>query len=171
MDHRIYWLLPGVASARRTMNDLLLARISVGHIHFLARDDIDMTGLHEANVLQSSDLIRSAQLGLVIGTFAGAALGFVVAYFFPIVGDSPQWGIAAALTVAGALFGAWSSSMIGISTPSVRLKRFEGAIAQGQILMMVDVPRSRVDEIERLLQSSHPEAHFEGEEPGIPAFP
>ena len=42
--------------------------------------------------------------------------------------------------------------MIGISIPSPRLQRFEGAIAQGQILLMVDLPRSRVRDIEALLR-------------------
>lgn len=171
MSHRIYWLLPNLECARKTMNDLLLAQINVGHMHFLARDDISMTGLHEANLLQSSDVIRSAQAGLVIGTGTGALVGLLVAYFYPIIGDSPQWGIAAVLTILGALFGAWSSSMIGVSTPSARLKRFEGAIEQGQILLMLDIPRGRVQEIERLLEVADPEARLQGEEPGMPAFP
>lgn len=153
------------------MDELLLAQVTVSHMHFLARDDVDMTGLHEANVLQSSDVIRSAQAGLVIGIGVGAVCGAVVAYFFPLFGDSPQWGIAAVLAFVGGIFGAWSSSMIGISTPSVRLRRFEGAIQQGQILLMVDVGRSRVQQIEALLKVSHPEASLQGEEPGIPAFP
>ena len=67
--------------------------------------------------------------------------------------------------------GAWASSMIGISTPSHRLRRFNDALDRGQVLLMVDVPRSRVTEIEEMLATSHPEAHFEGEEPNIPAFP
>ena len=122
-------------------------------------------------VLQSSDVIRSAQVGLFIGVGVGAVAGAIVAYFFPITGPSPQWGIAALLAVVGGVLGAWSSSMIGISTPSVRLRRFEGAIEQGQILLMVDVGRMRVHEIEQLLRGSHPEAKPQGEEPGIPAFP
>lgn len=171
MIRRIYWLLPNLASAKKTMDDLLLARISESHLHFLAREDIDLTGLHAANLLQSSDVVRSAQMGLVIGGATGALAGVIVAIFVPIVGDSPQWGIAAVLAIAGGIFGAWSASMIGISTPSVRLKRFEGAIEQGQILLMADVPKSRVAEIEKLLEGTHPEARFEGEEPNIPAFP
>ena len=171
MRIRIYWLLPDLASARRTMDDLLLARVSESHIHFVAREGIDMSGLHEANVLQTSDVIRAAQAGLVIGGAVGAVLGVVAAVFFPIVGDSPQWGMAAALAILGAGFGAWASSMIGVSTPSSRLKRFEPSIEQGQILLMVDVPRSRVDEIETRLRALHPEAHLEGLEPNIPAFP
>ena len=171
MRRRIYWLLPDLASARRTMDDLLLARISEPNIHFVAREGSDMTGLHTANVLQTSDVIRAAQAGLVIGGSVGAVLGVLAAIFFPIFGDSPQWGMVAVLAIVGAGFGAWASSMIGISTPSSRLKRFEPAIEQGQILLMVDAPRSRVEEIEERLQALHPEAHFEGVEPNIPAFP
>ena len=171
MRRRVYWLLPDLASARRTMDDLLLARISEPHIHFVAREGSDMTGLHTANVLQSSDVIRAAQAGLVIGGSVGAVLGVLAAVFYPIVGYSPQWGMVAVLSFLGAGFGAWASSMIGISTPSNRLKRFEPAIEQGQLLLMVDVPRSRVEEIEERLQALHPEAHLEGVEPNIPAFP
>ncbi|MFN3297177.1 DUF1269 domain-containing protein [Caldimonas sp.] len=171
MRRRIYWLLPDLASARRTMDDLLLARIAEPHIHFVAREDVDMSGLHAANVLQTSDVLRAAQLGLVIGGVVGTVAGLAVAIFFPIVGDSPQWGVAAVLAVLGGLFGAWAASMIGISAPSHRLERFQPAIEQGQILLMVDVPRSRVAEIEARLQALHPEAHLEGVEPNIPAFP
>ena len=171
MRRRIYWLLPSLASARRTMNDLLLSRIAEQHIHFVARDDVDISELHAANLLQTSDVIRAAQAGLVIGGGVGALVGLLVAYFVPIVGDSPQWGIAAVLAILGGAFGAWSSSMIGVSTPSSRLKRFEPAIEKGQILLMVDVPRSRVDEIETRLQALHPEARLEGVEANIPAFP
>ncbi len=171
MRRRIYWLLPDLASARRTMDDLLLARISERHIHFVAREDVDMSELHAANLLQSSDVIRAAQAGLVIGGSVGAVLGVIVALYYPILGNSPEWGMVAVLAIMGAGFGAWSSSMIGVSTPSSRLKRFAPAIEQGQILLMVDVPRSRVQAIEARLDSLHPEAHLEGVEPNIPAFP
>jgi hypothetical protein len=141
MRTRICWRLPNLASARRTMDGLLLARIDDDHVHFVARDDIDLSGLHAAGVLQTSGLIRSLQAGLV--------------------------GVIA---IVSAAFGAWSSSMIGISTPSQRLARFEPALAQGQILLMTDVPRARVEEVEARLQARHPKAHREGVEPVIAAF-
>lgn len=171
MRRRIYWLLPDLESARRTMDDLLLARIAEQHMHFVAREETELTGLHPANVLQTSDVIRAAQMGLVIGGMAGTLLGVIAAVFFPIVGDKPQWGMVSVIAILGGGFGAWASSMIGVSTPSHRLKRFEQAIEQGNILLMVDVPRSRVEEIETRLQALHPEARLEGVEPDIPAFP
>lgn len=173
MSRRIYWLIPDVASARRTMDDLLLARIPAKQIHFFGREGTAMTGLHAANVFQTTDVIYAAETGLLVGGTIGIVTGLLVAMFYPISigGDSLGWTMVGVLGVLGALIGAWSSSMIGISMPSHRLKRFEAAIAQGQILLMVDVPSARVPVVEALLQASHPEARFEGEDPDTPVFP
>jgi hypothetical protein len=171
MERRIYWLLPDLESARRTMDDLLLARIDYRHIHFVAREGSDMSGLHAANILQTSDVVRSAEMGLLLGAGVGALLGALVAVYYPIVGNEPQWGLAAVLAVAGAIFGTWASTMIGVSTPSKRLERFAPQIEQGKILLMVDVHMGQVEAIEARLRALHPEAQLEGTEPDIPAFP
>src|SRR5439155_682216 len=42
MRRRLYWLLPDVESARRTVDDLLLARIEDRHMHVLARRGTDL---------------------------------------------------------------------------------------------------------------------------------
>lgn len=169
MRKRIYWLLPDLGSAKKTMDELLLARIGDQHIHFVAAEGADMTGLHAANILQTSDLIEAAQTGLLIGAGLGAAGGVVAAYV--LASAAAPAAVVIALAGLGAVLGTWSSSMIGSSTPSRRLRRFEAAIAKGQYLLMVDAPRSRVTEIEALLEATHPEAHFEGLEPNVPAFP
>ena len=171
MSRRIYWLLPDRESAKTTMNDLLLAGIEARRIHFVGREDTDMTGLNPANVLQTSDVVRAAEMGLILGAGVGALLGGLVAVHYPIVGYEPNWGVGAAVAIAGAIFGTWTSTMIGVSTPSKRLARFEQQIEQGQILLMVDVPMWQVEKIEARLRALHPEAHLEGTEPDIPAFP
>ena len=61
--------------------------------------------------------------------------------------------------------------MVGVSLPSSRLRKFAAAIAAGELLLMVDVPRARVEEIEALIRRHHPEAEREGVEPNIPLFP
>lgn len=50
-------------------------------MHFVGREDADMSELHTANVLQTSDVVRSAQAGLVIGGAAGTVLGIGAAFF------------------------------------------------------------------------------------------
>lgn len=170
MRKRIFWLLPDLTSARRTMDDLLLARVENRHIHFVARDGADMTGLHEANLFQTSDIVHAAEMGLMVGGGVGVVAGVVVA-MFPIVSDTPQWGLVGVLAVLGAVFGAWAASMIGSSAPNSRLRAFEKDIEAGKILLMVDVPRGRIEEVETLLRNAHPEASFAGMDPAVPAFP
>ena len=159
MKQRIYWLLPDLASARRTMNELRAAGIETRHIHFAGRDGLDLAGLHAANVLQTSDVIHAARMGLAVGAATGICAGLLVALFFPIAGPEPQWEVVGLLTVLGGIIGAWSSSMIGISIPSPGFERYENAVAQGQILLMVDVPRARAQSVTSLLQAAHPQAH------------
>jgi hypothetical protein len=170
MSRRIYWLLPDVASARRTVNDLL-ARVPVQHIHCFGREGINLSGLHPANVFQTTDVIYAAELGLLVGGATGLAAGLLVAMYYPLGFESLEAGIVVILGGLGALFGAWTSSLIGISVPSHRLKRFEAAIEQGEILLMADVPGLQVKAIEDMLHASHPEARLEGGDLGAPVFP
>ena len=170
MRRRVYWLLPDLPAARATMDDLLWAGIELRQMHFVGREDCDMSGLHAANVLQTSDVMRSAGAGLVIGAAVGGLLGAFAAVSFAGPGEGPQWSLIPLLVVVGALFDAWTSSMIGISAPNRRLQRFAAQIEQGRILLAVDVPTARVEEIEARLQALHPEARFQGTEPGMPSF-
>lgn len=52
-----------------------------------------------------------------------------------------------------------------------RLEKYEDDIAAGQLLMMIDVPRAQIEEIEALVRRHHPEADLKGVEPDMPAFP
>jgi hypothetical protein len=74
-------------------------------------------------------------------------------------------------TLGGLGFGAWCSTLIGLSTPNSKLRAFEADIEAGKILLMVDVPVARIEEIEALLKRRHPGAIDKGVEPSMPAFP
>jgi hypothetical protein len=170
MRRRILYLIPDLASARRMMDDLLLARIDERHIHFLAKRGTPMDGLHEASHAQKSDLVHGAQMGLMLGALLGCALGVVVAYTF-LGGDTMRIVTVLGATILGALFGAWVSSMVGSAVPNSRLKQFHQAIEEGKILVMVDVPETRVEEVRERLRAIHPEAEDRGLDPHVPAFP
>lgn len=170
MRRRLYFMVPDLASARQIRDELLLARIEDGHIHFMARDGVPLAGLNEASVLQKSDFVHGAETGLAVGGGIGIIAG-LVAVFFPPVGVDLQLVTILLTALIGAAFGAWVASMVASSIPNSRLKRFESAIAAGHILMMADVPPDRLGEIRKLLDSRHPEAMNSGIEPTIPAFP
>lgn len=123
MRKRIDWLLPALSSVNRTMGELFLARVAQAQIRSAAAEGADMTGLHVASILQSSDLLGPAQTGLLLGAGLGAAGGVAAA---KSLGSSaaPAF-VVIALAGLGAILGTWSSSMIGSFTPSRRLRRFD----------------------------------------------
>lgn len=170
MRRRLYFLLPDTTSAKQVVDDLLLARIEERHMHFMARDGVPLDGLHEASILQKSDIVHGAESGLVVGGIAGVIAGMVV-LAFPPTGTSLQLVTVLITAMLGAAFGVWVSSMIASSVPNSRLRAFEKAIERGKILLMVDVPASRVADVRGLIGKRHPEAAAGGQEPTIPAFP
>jgi hypothetical protein len=170
MRRRLYYLLPDAACARKLMDDLLLARIEERHIHFIARAGAPMDGLHEANVLQTTDVVHGAQQGALIGAALGCALGLLLVYF--VIPD-PSWHVAAVVLAAllGAGFGTWTASLAGAAVPNSRHKGFAGDIAQGKFLLIVDVPEHKVHAVHELLARIHPEAEDRGVEVNVPVFP
>ena len=170
MRRRLFYLMPDLPSTRRMMDDLLLARVEERHIHFLARRGTPMDGLHEANHLQKSDLVHGAQVGLALGTVLGLVVGYLLV---TLLLTDDRWQIVTVLGagLVGGLFGSWVASMVGSSVPNSRLAQFAQAIEQGKLLVMADIPESRVAEVRDRLNRRHPEAEDRGIDPHIPAFP
>jgi hypothetical protein len=170
MKRRLYFLLPDLGSAIKTANDLLLARIEDRAMHFLARRGMSLGELHEANALQKSDAVHGAELGFVIGGVGGFLIGIYI-YLTPPDGVALQLVTVLISTAVGAVFGAWAASLVAMSVPNSRLKPFQKDIAAGKILLMVDVPPSRIEEVRDLVSRRHPEATAHGIEATLPAFP
>jgi hypothetical protein len=166
---RIYFLVPKIAIAKKVVNNLLLARIEERHIHVVAKRGTPLEDLPEASFLQKSDFIPALEQGLALGGLTGVLAG-LVAVALP-TGLVLGGGAVLAISLAGAGIGAWMSSMIGLNVGDRRIRQFQDAMEKGEILMMVDVPRQRVAEIEGIVKNHHPEAECEGTEPTIPPFP
>lgn len=166
---RLYFLLPDTESARKMLDEMLLARIEERRIHFLAQRGTLPDDLPEATVLQKTDIVHGAQLGIVIGGVAGT-LGGMLVVWFPPADVSLQWVTVLIAALLGALFGAWVSSMAASAVPNSQLVRFQADLERGKVLMMVDVPMSRIAEISELVTRRHPEAISSGFEPTV-VFP
>jgi hypothetical protein len=170
MRRRLYFLLPDVESARRTADDLLLARVDDRHMRFLARRGTDLGELHEAGYLIKTDFVHGAGVGLGLGALGGAAIGAMI-LFYPIEGTQPHPAAFFVAVLVGALLGAWVASMVGASVPNSKLRQFEGDIERGKVLLMVDVPYDAVDEIKQVVTARHPEAVPAGQVRPYPVFP
>jgi uncharacterized membrane protein len=171
VNRRLYFVLPDVDTAQQVERDLLLAKIEDRRMHFLGKRGTDLKDLPEASLGQKTDLFHGMRVGLVAGGATGTCVGFILYQFPSLIGVSLDVGIVAILALAGAIFGAWASSMIGSSTPNVRLKEYEKTMEEGHILLMLDVPKERVDEVREIIRSHHPEVEDHGLDPDIPRFP
>lgn len=166
---RMYFLVPSIEITKKIVDVLLLARVDQRHIHVLAKRDTPLEDLPEASFLQKSDFIPALERGMIFGGLTGILLGvFVMAFPGELVLSG---GTILATFLVGTGLGAWISSMVGSSIGNSQIARFAPAIESGKFLMMVDVPRSRIGNIEQLVKERFPQAICEGTEPTMPAFP
>jgi hypothetical protein len=168
---RIYFLAPDQDCVHAIIDELQTCGIDEQSIAVLAKQEQPLEDLPEATQLEKSDLIPALQRGVAIGGSLGLFAGMAALAFQPaglIIGGG---ALLLGSTVGGATFGAWASSLIGVSTPNTQLEKFEDAVANGQILMLVDVPKQRIEEIQTSIRKHHPEADFEGVEPTIKVIP
>lgn len=163
---RLYFLVPSVESAKQIVDELLLARIEERHIHIVAKNHRPLEEAHlpEAGLFEESDFVPALERGLAVGGATGLLAG-IAAVTFPPAGLILGGGAILATSLLGAGLGAWVASMIGVSVPNSQLEKFKDALAKGQLLMLLDVPKDRVEEITDLIKSHHPEAQVEGTEP------
>lgn len=168
--HRIYFLVPDVPIAKRIVDDLLLARVEERQLHVLAKRGTPLEDLPEASLLQKSDFIPAVERCLVLGGATGMLAG-LVAIALPAVPVVIAGGVLLATSLAGAGIGAWLGGMVGMNVGNTRLQSFTEAIEAGALLVMADVPRERVDEIEERVRQHFPNVALAGTEPTIPPFP
>lgn len=167
---RIYFLVPDVPLAKRIVDELLLARIEERHLHVLAKRGTPLEDLPEASLLQKSDFIPAVERGVALGGAAGILVG-LVAVALPATPLVVAGGVLLAISLAGAGVGAWLGGMVGMNVGSTRVQQFAEAIEHGSLLVMADVPRGRVEEIEERVRAHLPAVEIGGTEPRIPAFP
>jgi hypothetical protein len=167
---RLYFLLPSLSMTNQVVDELLLKRIDDHHIHVVAKEGIPLGDLPEANLLQKSDFIPAVERGLAVGGITGMLAG-LAAITFPPAGLVLGGGAVLGTSLAGAGVGAWVAGMIGVDVRNTQIDRFQSALEKGEILVMVDVPKDRVEAIEELVHSHHPQVEMAGTEPQIPAFP
>jgi len=168
MKRRMYFLFPDTDRARVAVNDLKGLDVAPEHIHTIARADIDLAGLPAATNPQRHDALAQIENGLwrgnllvfvlaTVGLIAAAAAGAVVWMLLAL--------LVMAVTVTG---GAW----FAMSIPPTHIDEFRQALEHGEILLLVDVSRDCVDEIQALMEVRHPEAVVGGNGwlPGVPGI-
>jgi hypothetical protein len=154
---RVYVLLPTEASCSAVVTELEAMDIPASHLHVVAGLTHDLKDFPEASVWQRTELAHGIQWGLGLGGTAGL-LGGLLVVAFPPAGVVLGGGAIVAGTAAGAGFGALVTALLGSQEHNHKLDGFRRALDAGQLLLMVDIPRQREDEVRSSILRLHPEA-------------
>jgi hypothetical protein len=166
MYRRLYLAFPTTNQARRAVADLQTAGIPTDHMHAVAKDGTDLSGLPRATEGQRHDQVWRLE-GLFwygnLGVFALAFVGMVVALF----AGSPA-GILVSLAVMLATF--FAGKRFAVKLPHAHLADLRVPLERGEVVLLVDVPVRRVREVEHLVAERHPEIGVGGVGWTIEAF-
>ena len=164
---KTYFLAPDADSARRIVADFRTAGIADERIHAIANADVQLEGLPEASVFETTDYVPALKRGAAVGGTSGLLAG-LVAVALPPAGIALGGGALLATTLAGASFGAWASSVMGASVTNSHLREFQAALDRGNVLILAEIETERLEQITQIVHQHHPEAAVKGVKSALP---
>lgn len=160
---RLCFLSPDIEHARKVIADFKSHGIPEKHIYTLAKTDSDLEELPDAGP-ESDDFLNAYERGIAIGGTTGLFAG-LAAMAFPPAGLTLGGGFVLLMGLFGAGVSGMLTGIAGAAFSNTRLKEFEDAIENGQILVMADVPKAEVEKYQALIKKLDPAVSVEGIEP------
>ena len=158
MWRRIYFSFPSAEQTRRVVTELEAAGVERNRIHTIARSDVDIAGLPTANDAQRSDQVWFWEQIFWYDNLANFVLALTAAVIALYMG-SVGWAIVGAvMAVATVILG----QRLAVKLPHIHLSEMRIPFVHGEVTLLMDVPRSRVREIEQVVSRHHPEAGLSG---------
>lgn len=155
---QLFFLAPNVEKAKLIIEDLRGAGYSDDKINVLANDKVPLEDIPEADLRHRSDVVNAAKRGAATGGGVGALAGLLFVAF-PPAGLALGGGAILASAAAGAGFGVWASTMVGVSIPNSELKEYQQAIDEGQLFIVIDtINHDEVERVEEIVRWHHPDA-------------
>lgn len=166
MLRRLYFLVPDREVGKKVVDELLLAHVEWKHIHVIAKRGTPLEDLPEASHWQKSDVVPALQRAIPLGGATGLLCGLIGLALEPhlvVAGGA----VLLATSLAGVGVGAYLGGMVGLNIGNTRHKAFAQAIERGELLVIADVPRERVEAISERIRDAHPRAQVEGTDPRV----
>lgn len=161
MKRRLYFMLPNVTSAREMLDKMLVARIEIQQMHFYATEGTLLPDMPQASLVQRTELIHGAEMGILIGACSGLFTGSLFLMFPP---EELKLGVMLLIAsiLSGSILGSWFYARASQKITNTKLQPFRDDIGHGQVLLMLDVPLYRIKEIEEIISNKHPDAVYRG---------
>lgn len=143
MERRLYFLFPNRDQARATLTDLESTGLKSHQLYLVESPE-------DTRDFQREERIARLAWHLNLGLFALAGLALLVLLWQ----GQLLWSLLPlALMLASFLLGERFTHL-----PDVQMEEFRDALHHGEVLLMADVPRERVAEVEHRVSGRHPEA-------------
>lgn len=156
---RLYFLIPTVELTETIVNELENQGVAHKQLHVVAAITQTLKDLPEASIWQKTELAHGLEWGTGIGGTAGL-LGGLLTVAFPPGGIILGGGALIIGAAAGAGVGAAMMGLMKGHEHNHQLDDFKKEIDDGQILLMVDIPKDEVDSIQQSILLHHPQAHI-----------
>lgn len=158
MYRRLFFVFPDKVHTEQALDELHMSGIGQRYIHVHANPAVDIGKLPSADATVMRE--ASGQTERVL--WGGNLLLFFVAFVVFIVMLFSNVGFWATIPLLVMLSTFFAGVFFTQKIPNVHLNEFTDALSHGEIVLMVDVPTSRVDDIEHLIHNHHPEAAIGG---------
>jgi hypothetical protein len=155
--YRVYAIVSDKEICKNIVTKLNNLGILTRHLHVIASLTKDLEGLPQATVWQNTELVHGLELGAALGGIAGL-IGGGLAMIFPPTGVALNDSVLLVVAVGGAILGSATSAIISSHEHNHSLDRFRTDIARGKLLLMVDVSRRQVDEVQAIIHNIHSQA-------------
>jgi hypothetical protein len=153
MLRRLFFLFPDEKHAQRVVHELVNNNIPKRRIHAITHGGRFIT-LPKATERQKRDTTFRVEKLLWFANllvFALAFLGLIMA----LISGEVFWSAAAIFVMLASFI---AGELFVVYVPDVHLSEFTDALSHGEILLMVDVPKKQVAEVEHYVHRRHPEA-------------
>jgi hypothetical protein len=158
---KLYFLVPESSLAEQIACDLKRHGALENDIGVLGSSDSLMRRLPEPDPTEGPDPEHAVEHGAGIGASTGLLAGLPAA---SVPGGFAMGGAAIPGVPLGAdAFGAWASSLIGVSLSSQETRAFESAIRHGALLMIVNTERVSRERARRIVSARYPDMTVGGE--------
>jgi hypothetical protein len=165
MLRRLFFLFPDEASGQRAVDKLADLGIPRRRMHAIA-PHVELKTLPPATERQIKDTAFRIEWILWSTNLAVFALALLTLVVTLLAGEY-VWSLTAlSLMLVTFLAG----ELFVVRVPDVHLTEFVDALAHGEILLMIDVPSSRVTEIENIVHHGYPVAAVGGVSWTVDAF-
>lgn len=142
---KLYFLVPTLELAERIVTDLQTIGIGEEDIGVVAQERHAVGDLPRASLSDANDIGKAGKQGAVVGGLA-------------LLGG----------TIAGGAIGASAASVLGMSSLNDEVAKFERAIQDGELLMIVHCDDDHRERVKRVVVDRHPKAAFGGENDAVP---